>query len=30
MEEQFMVKTFGEEYVEYRRGTGALIPKLRL
>lgn len=29
MEEQFMVTTFGEEYVEYRRQTGALIPKLR-
>jgi protein-S-isoprenylcysteine O-methyltransferase Ste14 len=29
MEERFMVTTFGEEYVEYRRETGALIPKLR-
>ena len=29
MEERFMVTTFGEEYVDYRRRTGALIPKLR-
>ncbi len=29
MEEEFMRKTFGEQYVEYRKSTGALIPKLR-
>ena len=29
MEEQFMRKTFGAEYEEYSRLTGALIPKLR-
>lgn len=29
MEERFMVTTFGEEYVEYRQQTGALVPKLR-
>ena len=29
MEEQFMRKTFGEQYEEYSRTTGALIPKLR-
>ena len=29
MEEQFMRKTFGEQYVEYRKSTGALIPKMR-
>jgi protein-S-isoprenylcysteine O-methyltransferase Ste14 len=29
MEEEFMRKTFGERYVEYRKSTGALIPKLR-
>jgi protein-S-isoprenylcysteine O-methyltransferase Ste14 len=29
MEEQFMLKTFGSEYEEYSRATGALIPKLR-
>src|SRR6266550_3014392 len=27
LEEQFMRKTFGEEYVEYSRSTGSLIPK---
>jgi protein-S-isoprenylcysteine O-methyltransferase Ste14 len=27
MEEEFMVRTFGAEYEEYRRTTGALIPK---
>ncbi len=27
MEEQFMVRTFGAEYEEYRRTTGALIPR---
>jgi protein-S-isoprenylcysteine O-methyltransferase Ste14 len=30
LEEQFMRKTFGEQYAEYSRQTGALIPKLRL
>ena len=29
MEEQFMRRTFGEEYLEYARMTGALVPKLR-
>jgi len=29
MEEQFMLKTFGEQYVEYSRATAALIPKVR-
>jgi protein-S-isoprenylcysteine O-methyltransferase Ste14 len=29
MEEKFMRKTFGAEYKEYSRSTGALIPKLR-
>jgi len=28
MEERFMVTTFGDEYVKYRRQTGALVPKL--
>jgi protein-S-isoprenylcysteine O-methyltransferase Ste14 len=28
MEEEFMVRTFGAQYEEYRRTTGALIPKL--
>ena len=28
IEEGFMVRTFGAEYEEYRRTTGALIPKL--
>ena len=28
MEEQFMVRTFGAEYEEYRRTTGALFPRL--
>jgi len=28
MEEEFMVRTFGAEYEEYRRTTGALVPKL--
>jgi protein-S-isoprenylcysteine O-methyltransferase Ste14 len=27
MEEQFMRKTFGDEYIEYTRTTGALFPK---
>jgi protein-S-isoprenylcysteine O-methyltransferase Ste14 len=27
IEEQFMRKTFGEEYEEYSRNTGALVPK---
>jgi protein-S-isoprenylcysteine O-methyltransferase Ste14 len=30
MEEEFMVRTFGAEYVDYRRTTGALIPRLRV
>jgi protein-S-isoprenylcysteine O-methyltransferase Ste14 len=30
MEEGFMRKTFGPEYQEYSRSTGALIPRLRL
>jgi len=30
MEEQFMLKTFGAEYEEYSRSTGALVPKLRI
>jgi protein-S-isoprenylcysteine O-methyltransferase Ste14 len=29
MEEKFMQKTFGEQYIEYSRSTGALVPKLR-
>ena len=29
MEEEFMVQTFGDQYEEYRRTTGALVPKLR-
>lgn len=29
MEEEFMVRTFGAEYEEYRRTTGALIPRFR-
>jgi protein-S-isoprenylcysteine O-methyltransferase Ste14 len=29
LEEQFMRKTFGEEYEEYSRKTGALVPKFR-
>ena len=29
MEEEFMRKTFGEEYAEYRRSTGGLVPKVR-
>jgi protein-S-isoprenylcysteine O-methyltransferase Ste14 len=29
MEEGFMRKTFGEEYAEYSRSTGGLVPKLR-
>ena len=28
MEEEFMLRTFGAQYEEYRRTTGALIPKL--
>src|SRR5439155_10935097 len=28
LEEQFMRKTFGQEYDEYARSTGALVPKL--
>ena len=28
MEEQFMVRTFGAEYEEYRQSTGALFPRL--
>jgi protein-S-isoprenylcysteine O-methyltransferase Ste14 len=30
MEEGFMRKTFGEQYQEYSRKTGALIPRMRL
>lgn len=30
MEEGFMRKTFGEQYKEYSRSTGALIPRMRL
>ena len=30
MEEQFMRKTFGTEYLQYSRSTGALVPKLRV
>ena len=30
MEEQFMRKTFGEDYLAYTRETGALIPKIRV
>jgi len=29
MEEGFMRKTFGEEYQEYSRSTGALVPRIR-
>ncbi|HJT71852.1 MAG TPA: isoprenylcysteine carboxylmethyltransferase family protein [Terriglobales bacterium] len=29
IEEQFMRRTFGEEYIQYSRSTGALIPKFR-
>ena len=28
LEERFMVQTFGAEYEDYRRSTGALIPRL--
>lgn len=28
VEEEFMLRTFGSQYEEYRRTTGALIPKL--
>ena len=28
LEEQFMRRTFGEQYVEYSRSTGALVPRL--
>ena len=27
MEEQFMRKTFGQEYIDYSQSTGALVPK---
>src|SRR6266404_2505290 len=30
MEEQFMRKTFGKEYEQYSRTTGALIPRLHI
>lgn len=30
MEEGFMQKTFGPEYLEYSRATGALIPRVRI
>jgi protein-S-isoprenylcysteine O-methyltransferase Ste14 len=29
IEEQLMRKTFGDQYVEYSRSTGALVPRLR-
>jgi protein-S-isoprenylcysteine O-methyltransferase Ste14 len=29
IEEQFMVTTFGQEYEQYSRSTGAIIPRLR-
>ena len=29
MEESFMRQTFGEQYIEYSRATGALMPRLR-
>jgi protein-S-isoprenylcysteine O-methyltransferase Ste14 len=29
MEEGFMRKTFGEEYREYSRATGTLIPRMQ-
>jgi len=29
-EEEFMRKTFGAEYFEYSRSTGALVPKMRI
>lgn len=29
IEEAFMRKTFGEQYVDYSKATGALVPKLR-
>lgn len=29
IEERFMAATFGPDYEEYQRGTGALIPRLR-
>ena len=28
LEERFMIETFGPQYVEYRRSTGALLPRL--
>jgi protein-S-isoprenylcysteine O-methyltransferase Ste14 len=28
MEEEFMMRTFGAEYEEYRRTTGGLIPRI--
>lgn len=28
IEERFMLKTFGDQYVEYSQSTGALVPKL--
>jgi protein-S-isoprenylcysteine O-methyltransferase Ste14 len=28
LEERFMVQTFGEQYDDYRRSTGALLPRL--
>lgn len=30
MEERLMFKAFGEQYVEYSKSTGVLIPKFRL
>ena len=29
IEEKFMLQTFGNEYDEYRRSTGALVPRVR-
>jgi protein-S-isoprenylcysteine O-methyltransferase Ste14 len=30
MEEKFMRKTFGPEYEDYSKSTGALVPRLRM
>jgi protein-S-isoprenylcysteine O-methyltransferase Ste14 len=29
MEESFMLKTFGQDYTDYSRSTGALVPRIR-